>query len=71
MPNLSNREFEVLLALQMGKPNKIIAYQLGVSEATVKVHVQHIFKKLGVTNRTQAAVAGKPWTEMPDDERDM
>jgi len=55
----------------MGKPNKIIAYQLGVSEATVKVHVQHIFKKLGVTNRTQAAVAGKPWTEFPDDERDM
>ncbi len=58
MPQLTDREFDVLRALQQGKPNKIIAHDLRMSEATVKCHVQHIFKKLKVTNRTQAAVFG-------------
>jgi DNA-binding NarL/FixJ family response regulator len=48
-PNLCNftdRETEVLLALQRGSPNKIIAYQLNIAESTVKVHVRNILKKL-------------------------
>jgi DNA-binding NarL/FixJ family response regulator len=41
--------------LQQGKANKIIAYELGMSESTVKVHVRNIMRKMGATNRTQVA----------------
>jgi DNA-binding NarL/FixJ family response regulator len=50
------KEREVLSALGEGKPNKIIAYELGICETTVKVHMRHIMHKLGVTNRTHAAL---------------
>lgn len=53
---LSEREVETLRCLIMGYPNKIIAYRLDISEATVKVHVKAILRKLGVQNRTQAAI---------------
>jgi DNA-binding NarL/FixJ family response regulator len=43
----------------LGKPNKIIAYELGMSESTVKVHVRNIMQKMGATNRTQAAYKGQ------------
>lgn len=52
---LTPRETEVLRHLREGKPNKIIAYELGMSENTVKVHVGRIFKKLGAANRTVVA----------------
>ena len=39
-----------------GLLNKQIAYQLGVSEATIKAHITAIFRKLGTTNRTQAVI---------------
>jgi DNA-binding NarL/FixJ family response regulator len=52
---LTPRETEVFRHLREGKPNKIIAYELGMSENTVKVHVGRIFKKLGATNRTVIA----------------
>ncbi len=39
-----------------GEPNKIIARKLHVAEATVKVHVKAILRKIGATNRTQAAM---------------
>lgn len=52
---LTERERDVLLALEKGNPNKIIAYQLNITESTVKVHVRHIMKKLHATNRTQLA----------------
>jgi len=52
---LTPRETEVLRHLREGKPNKIIAYELGMSENTVKVHVGRIFKKLGASNRTVIA----------------
>lgn len=53
---LSVREVEILTCLVSGKPNKVISRQLGISEATVKVHVKAILRKIGVQNRTQAAI---------------
>ena len=56
--NLSQRETDVLCCLMAGYSNKIIARRLDVSEATVKVHVKAILRKLKVSNRTQAALWG-------------
>ncbi|MFC4171030.1 LuxR C-terminal-related transcriptional regulator [Microvirga sp. GCM10011540] len=53
---LSNREAEILRCLMEGAPNKIIARRLDVAEATVKVHVKTILRKIGAANRTQAAM---------------
>jgi two-component system nitrate/nitrite response regulator NarL len=53
---LSNRESEILNCLRDGAPNKVIARQLDVTEATVKVHVKSILRKIGAANRTQAAM---------------
>lgn len=54
--NLTRRELEVLKLLAVGKYNKEIAEELDISERTVKNHVSNIFKKIDVTDRTQAAV---------------
>jgi DNA-binding NarL/FixJ family response regulator len=54
---LTQRQWEVLNCLREGKSNKQIAYELGLSEGTVKIHVTAIFKSLGVKNRTQAVIA--------------
>jgi DNA-binding NarL/FixJ family response regulator len=51
----TNRQASVAKALRQGKANKIIAYELNMCESTVKVHVRHIMKKLGATNRTEVA----------------
>jgi two-component system nitrate/nitrite response regulator NarL len=53
---LSPRESDVLRCLMNGAPNKVIARQFDVAEATVKVHVKAILRKLGAANRTQAAL---------------
>jgi DNA-binding NarL/FixJ family response regulator len=53
---LTRRELAVLAAVRQGRPNKIIAEELGISESTIKVHVHRIMKKLKVQNRTQAAI---------------
>jgi two-component system nitrate/nitrite response regulator NarL len=53
---LSSREAEILHCLMQGAPNKIIARKLEVAEATVKVHIKAILRKIRVTNRTQAAM---------------
>lgn len=53
---LSEREQDVLCGLKEGFPNKTIARRLEVSEATVKVHVKSILRKLNLANRTQAAI---------------
>ena len=53
---LSHREVEILQCLISGLPNKVISRQLSISEATVKVHVKAILRKIGVQNRTQAAI---------------
>jgi two-component system nitrate/nitrite response regulator NarL len=55
-PQLSPREAAILKALVQGAPNKTIAYRLNIAEATVKVHVKAILRKIRVTNRTQAAI---------------
>ncbi len=53
---LSPREQEVLREIARGASNKEIARQLSIAETTVKIHVQHILRKLGLTSRVQAAV---------------
>lgn len=55
--DLSPREREVLELIVAGKSNKEIAAELGISRATVKFHVSVIFSRMGVEDRTQAAVA--------------
>ena len=52
---LSARERETLELIARGDSNKVIARSLGIAEATVKIHVQHILRKLGLSSRVQAA----------------
>lgn len=54
--NLSDRELEILECLILGEANKLISRRLTITEATVKVHVKAILRKLRVQNRTQAAI---------------
>lgn len=56
---LTPRESGVLQQLRCGRSNKMIGLHLGLSEATVKVHVRTIMRKLGVSNRTQAALCAR------------
>ncbi|MEO0031182.1 MAG: hypothetical protein RIS94_940 [Pseudomonadota bacterium] len=51
---LSERELETFHRMSRGEPNKVIAHNLGITEATVKVHVKAILRKLHLRNRTQA-----------------
>ena len=53
---LSEREREILRCLLHGQSNKVIARQLDITEATVKVHLKAVLRKLNVSNRTQAAI---------------
>ena len=53
---LSPREREILMLIAKGDSNKLIARELDIAETTVKIHVQHILRKLGLTNRVHAAV---------------
>jgi two-component system, NarL family, nitrate/nitrite response regulator NarL len=52
----SPREKEILSHLMAGHSNKLIARHLGITEATVKVHLKHVLRKIRVENRTQAAI---------------
>ncbi|MBK3732158.1 LuxR family two component transcriptional regulator [Azospirillum brasilense] len=52
---LTPREMAVLTCMREGKSNKLIAYMLGMCENTAKAHVRNVLKKLGATNRTEAA----------------
>ena len=56
---LSEREREVLLMVAEGLPNKLIARRLSISEKTVKAHLTSVYRTIGVTDRTQAAL----WAE--------
>lgn len=53
---LTDREMQVLRSVAEGKPNKIIADELNLSHHTIKLHIHHVISKLGVNNRTEAAV---------------
>jgi DNA-binding NarL/FixJ family response regulator len=55
----SPRQLQVLERLNEGKQNKVIAYELGMAESTVKVHIRHIMKKLTARNRTQVVLMTK------------
>ncbi|USE39036.1 response regulator transcription factor [Endozoicomonas sp. SCSIO W0465] len=59
LATLTPQQFRVLGMISEGMLNKQIAYDLNVSEATIKAHVTAIFKKLGVRSRTQAVIAIK------------
>lgn len=54
---LTPQQYRVLCFLKEGWLNKQIAYEIGVTEATIKAHITAIFRKLGVSNRTQAVIA--------------
>jgi two-component system nitrate/nitrite response regulator NarL len=54
---LSPRERDILRGIARGASNKEIARELGIAETTVKIHVQHVLRKLGFSSRVQAAVA--------------
>jgi len=54
--SLSPREREILALIAKGASNKEVARDLGIAEATVKIHVQHILRKLNLSSRVQAAV---------------
>jgi len=54
---LSPRERDILRGIARGASNKEIARDLGIAETTVKIHVQHVLRKLGFSSRVQAAVA--------------
>ena len=60
LATFSPRQNEVLRMLWNGSANKVIAYQLKMSESTVKVHIRHIMKKLNVNNRTQVVLRTRP-----------
>lgn len=57
--NLTNRQSQVLDLIAQGKSNKQIAYDMGVSEATVKLHINALLRSLKVNNRTQAVITAQ------------
>ncbi len=56
---LTNRQSQVLDLIAQGKSNKQIAYDMGVSESTVKLHINALLRSLNVSNRTQAVVTAQ------------
>jgi DNA-binding NarL/FixJ family response regulator len=61
---LTERQIDVLQLLSQGKPNKVIARDLGISEGTVKIHLAAIFRALNVRNRVEAVVASRNLTDL-------
>jgi DNA-binding NarL/FixJ family response regulator len=57
LPGITQRQMEVLRCVIRGKPNKIIARELNISEGTVKLHLSAVLRALGVHNRTEAVYA--------------
>ena len=57
--NLTNRQSQVLDLIAQGKSNKQIAFDMGVSESTVKLHINALLRSLHVSNRTQAVVTAQ------------
>jgi DNA-binding NarL/FixJ family response regulator len=64
--SLTPRESEVLARLRQGKPNKVIAYELKISEGTVKEFVRRILTKLHASNRTEAAFLVRQQPSIPE-----
>jgi DNA-binding NarL/FixJ family response regulator len=66
--HLTGREREVLRMVGDGHPNKVIARRLGISERTVKAHLTSVYQRLGVTDRTQAALWAQRHAEPESDQ---
>ena len=64
VPKLTPREMRVIELLMQGMANKIIAFRLGMSQSTVKVHVHSIIRKFNVRNRTEVAVTARSMQQM-------
>lgn len=62
-PTVSKRQSEVLENVVQGKPNKVIAREMNISEGTVKSHLSQLFRALGVKNRTEAVYAARNHTK--------
>jgi DNA-binding NarL/FixJ family response regulator len=62
---LTQRQLQVLDLISQGHPNKVIADYLGISEQTVKIHINQIFKELRVFNRTQAVLKAQRHQLLP------
>jgi len=58
VPRLSFREKQIVALIQQAKSNKEIAFELCLTVGTVKEYIYHIFRKLGVANRTELALRG-------------
>jgi DNA-binding NarL/FixJ family response regulator len=58
-PSLTKRELTVLRAIQQGRSNKLIAFELAMCENTVRAHMRSIMKKLNARNRTEAAIKAR------------
>jgi len=61
VPRLSFREKQIVQLIKQAKSNKEIAYELRLTVGTVKEYIYHIFRKLGVTNRTELALWGRDY----------
>jgi DNA-binding NarL/FixJ family response regulator len=70
---LTTRQHEVLGLIRLGKPNKLIAAELNISESTVKVYVRQIMKKFGAINRTHACylLSRSAWDGETERRRDV
>ena len=64
--SLTPAQLRILVGLQRGRLNKQIAFEMGVTEATIKAHLTGIFRKLGVQNRTQAVIAAQSLQLAPE-----
>jgi DNA-binding NarL/FixJ family response regulator len=62
---LTQRQLQVLDLISQGHPNKVIADYLDISEQTVKIHINQIFKELRVFNRTQAVLKAQKHQLLP------
>ena len=61
---MADREVRILQCLMQGDSNKVIAHRLGIVEATVKVHIKSILRKVQAANRTQAAMWARQHLQM-------
>jgi DNA-binding NarL/FixJ family response regulator len=62
VPHLTPTQIKVLRGVHSGQLNKQIAFDLGIAEATVKVHMTALMRKLNVRNRTQAAIVAQTFS---------
>lgn len=63
---LTPQQYRVLSYMREGWLNKQIGYEMGVTEATIKAHITAIFRKLGISNRTQAVIMIKDFQQSPN-----